>query len=671
MKKLLLLFGTLFLLASCTKEETMTASRQPDKAALAPPIYGMAMLKNEAPATRGVANKLKVWNKLMAEDELTVRFLNGIPEYTEFVKEVAKEWEEVAGVRFHFLTDTNNDAMIRIGFDYVPGMQSSWSYTGTDHMYLLDVQDEPTMHFARWRRASDACKRSDVLRAFGQVLGLELEFRHPSFYPAWRMNDDGTIDEAYIRAYWEDELAEFISWEELKTMVLDPINVSARYIAKTDSYDQYSVMCWPFYERLALNISPIRFDSDYNTEFTASDISFIQSLYGEPLGPGPDVDEFFPLIEFNYTGRMPSFKVTTTKNLGVYWDIDRTEYTPIDLPANMTEFTTTISHTYANTQKRKIVIGEILGYGQTMPNTSSALTMFDFTSANGADSIAVKTYNVALETVWIRGSGGGFIPQDINFNANEYVKNIYLIGVRGSTVNVDNCTGLELLSTTPSLYSPLVVQPSNEGDDMTETAANYPFPPVIYDSLVPNPGPPELPVPNPDRPIIPRPLPWPYSPMANYSLGNATGAGIVISYCDNLTTISLDNTQIKNINFGNRPNLDYVYLSSESDYIVGGGTPKGIFLQNAISTLPSRANAISPGKIIVRGIETTLLPPPYLTTEDENTGVVGDEIPIRIPSKFFSTVRIDPVVYNQIMSTLSAKNWEIVWDYGVSTNIVN
>lgn len=77
MKKFLLLLGTMFLLASCTKEEeTMTASQQPDMAAIAPPIYGYAMLK-DVPETRGVANKMKVWNKTMAREELSVKFLNG------------------------------------------------------------------------------------------------------------------------------------------------------------------------------------------------------------------------------------------------------------------------------------------------------------------------------------------------------------------------------------------------------------------------------------------------------------------------------------------------------------------------------------------------------------------------------------------------------------------
>lgn len=655
MKKFLLLLGTMFLLASCTKEEeTMTASQQPDMAAMAPPIYGYAMLK-DVPETRGVANKMKVWNKTMAKEELSVKFLNGSEVYKEFVKEVAQEWEEVADVRFHFLEDNTKDAMIRIGFDKVPGMQSSWSYTGTDHTYLIDDQDEPTMHFARWRRVSDECKRSDVLRAFGQVLGLELEFRHPEFYPAWITNEDGTIDEASIRTYWEEELAEFISWAELKTMVLDPINVSVRFIAKTDAYDQNSVMCWPFYERIALNINPIDFDSDYNTELSALDKSFIESLYGASTGSGPGPHEFFPLIEFNYTGTMPSFKVTTTKNLGVIWNADTESdvITRYDLPSNTTEFTTTISHTYTSAEKRKIVIGQILGYKEEMPTSSTALKLFDFTKAVGAEDIVIKPYNQALETVWIRG-GSGFIAQDFNFAANEYIKKLYLIGTLGSTVNVDNCKNLELLSTTPTIYKPIVVEPLEVADTVSYqgTIIGEPIEPIV--------------------PIIPQPvrLPWPYSPMDYYSLGNSEGNGVNIYNCKQLKTISLDNTAITNISFAGKDNLEYVYLSSTNG-IAGGGTPKGAHLLSAVNSLPSRAYKTK-GQIIVRHIGLYLVRLIADANTDTDTDIDIDKEIIRPPLKSeyrFEAVSIDRATLNQIESVCAAKNWEIVWAKG--TTVIN
>ena len=215
MKKLLLLSVVLLLFAGCSKDETTSSGQADQTEAFVPHFYGAAMLNTPAPATRGVANAMKVWSKPMAANNLTVKFLNGSAGYQEYVKEVAKEWEKAAGVRFHFV-GSDKPATVRIGFDYVPGMMSSWSLTGTDHMQVYGQQSEATMHFAQWRRAGDAQKRSDVLRAFGQVLGLELEFRHPMFHPAWITNADGSVNETAIREYWENELANYIAWDELK-----------------------------------------------------------------------------------------------------------------------------------------------------------------------------------------------------------------------------------------------------------------------------------------------------------------------------------------------------------------------------------------------------------------------------------------------------------------------
>ena len=103
-------------------------------------------------------------------------------------------------------------------------------------MQVYGQQSEATMHFAQWRRAGDAQKRSDVLRAFGQVLGLELEFRHPMFHPAWITNADGSVNETAIREYWENELANYIAWDELKKIVLDPLEDQAFFIHKTEYY---------------------------------------------------------------------------------------------------------------------------------------------------------------------------------------------------------------------------------------------------------------------------------------------------------------------------------------------------------------------------------------------------------------------------------------------------
>ena len=79
------------------------------------------------------------------------------------------------------------------------------------------------------------------------AFGLDLEFRHPKFHPTWITDANGNIDEAKIRTYWEEQLNSFLSWEELKKYVIDPLEDHSLLIRSTDEYDPNSVMTWPFY----------------------------------------------------------------------------------------------------------------------------------------------------------------------------------------------------------------------------------------------------------------------------------------------------------------------------------------------------------------------------------------------------------------------------------------
>lgn len=624
MKKLLLFTAMLLVFSGCTRDET-TDPGQPVSGSVdnAPHFYGSALLDTPDAATRGVANKLKLWPKSMAEEELTVKFLNGSEEYRAYVKQVAHEWEKAAGVRFIYVPD-DMEAMIRIGFDYVRGMQTSWSYTGTDILQLFDRQDEPTIHFAQWRRISDEKKRSDVLRSFGQTLGLELEFRHPMLDPGWIRNDDGTLNEAEIRRYWEDELAEFISWDELKKMVLDPISVNARFIAQTDYYDPNSVMNWPFFEEIAHSQQPIDFDSDYKTELSQLDKEFIQSLYGESFNGMPVPGSYLPLIEFDFTGTSVRFDMIADKNLVVIWDEEAKACTYYDLPAHATSVSVSASHEFLVSKKRKIVIGEVLEYGQQMPSTSSALTKFDFTGAVGADGIVVKPYNTALETVWIRG-GAGFIPQAFNFASNNHIKNLYLTQTLGSTVNVDNCRSLELLANTPGIYRQLIAKPFEPGD--------------------------KIGIKEPGNALSKG---WPYSPMDYSSLRDVN-----LQNCPNLKTVSFDNTQVLKLDFTERDSLEYVYLSSFDNAIVGGGNPKGQYLLETLRTLPSRVGK-SEGEIYLRGIGYVTSIPVEQVSENQ---IVYP--PARLMTKYVP-VEIDRNTLKQIILSTSRKNWKIVWDSEVT-----
>lgn len=649
MRKLLLLSVVLFLFVGCSKDETTDPGQADQTEAFVPHFYGVAMLDTPAPATRGVANALKVWSKPMASNNLTVKFLNGSTGYQEYVKEVAKEWEKAAGVRFHFV-ESDKAATVRIGFDYVPGMMSSWSLTGTDHMQVYGPQTEATMHFAQWRRAGDAQRRSDVLRAFGQVLGLELEFRHPMFHPAWITNADGSVNETAIREYWENELANYISWDELKKIVLDPLEDQAFFIHKTEYYDQWSVMNWPLYEMIARNIPPIEFDEDYNTELSENDKTFAQSLYGESFGGDFGTERFFPLIEFEFTGSSTRFTVTTTRNLGVRWDSQvSNDYTAYDLPGNTTSaHTFTIDKTFVETKTRKIVIGEVLDYGQTKPDYSYALTKFDFTGANYARAINIMPLNHALSYVRIIG-GSDFTSQVFDFSGNDFIKELYLVRVLDSRVILDNCQNLEKFGTSKYIWKP------NEfifvdSLSTTETAASGesgilgPVFPPIKDTLI----------------IIDPPLiryVWPDYPESFHSLSDS-GGSLTLLNLPELREISLENTYLTSIDFKNLTSLEYLYLSSLGGCINGGGNPKGQLLFNTLNTLISRTEKTQ-GQIVLRGIGYRLQP----ANEEYESHVVIPGRPV-IPSLQYQSIVLDRLIYNDINQSLAAKNWDIKWESG-------
>lgn len=633
MKKLLLLPVVLLMLCGCSNNDMVNPGQTDDEtAAFVPHFYGAARLENPVAGTRGVANTLKIWSKPMAEENLTVKFLNGTERYREFVKEVVKEWEKAAGVKFYFVKD-NEKAMIRVGFDYVPGMVSSWAITGTDHLQLYSQQNEPTVHFAQWRRASDELKRSDVLRAFGQVLGLELEFRHPSFEPEWITDENGNVDETAIKDYWENELGDYMTWEELKKVVLDPLQDQTFLISKTDSYDAESVMTWPFYEMIAHNIPLIEFAADYKTELSVQDKEFIKELYGESLGDLPPYQRYLELIEFDYVGTTLKFSVTTTKNLVVIWDEDAKNATNFDLPTDTTTvYTFTATHTFAESKKHRIIIAEILDRGVTHSNESTALTAFDLTTGVGADNFDIKLLNKALGYIRIQG-GEDFISQNFDFTNYNNLKELYLVEVLDSKVTLDGCENLEIFATSRFIYKPESVS----GPQVT-TAVGEPTD-YIYEIV--------------EGPIAEWPFDdilfakWPKCAEWSYSLSDLNGAGLTIRNCDKLKEISLEHTRIIDIDFSDLTQLEYVYLSSTQDYLVGGSRNEtmnysGEYLNTAFSTLPDKSD-LPTGLIVLRGVTRAT-----------------DIYPLN-----FVKVGINVDQLEKINRQIEAKNWTVVWDSGI------
>lgn len=412
----------------------------------------------------------------------------------------------------------------------------------------------------------------------------------------------------------------------MKKIVLDPLEDQAFFIHKTEYYDQWSVMNWPFYEMIARNIPPIEFDEDYKTELSENDKAFVQSLYGESFGGTPPDNLFVPLIEFECTGSSTRFSVTTTKNLGVRWDYGGSnDYTVYDLPAYTTsEHTFTINKIFDETKTRRIVIGEVLDYGEAMPDYSYALTRFDFKGANNAGAIDIKPINHALSYIRIIG-GSDFSSREFNFTGYEYLKELYLVRIGDSKVILDNCPNLETFATSRGIWKP---EELNSG----AIEADFDFGDI--------------------EPLYA----WPDYPDTIYSLSD-TG-GLTILNCNNLKQISLENTELTNFNFGNLPALEYVYLSSFNNYIVGGTDPYGKLLLDAVNTLPTKAPDAK-GSIVLRGIAFRFYP-----SENETGNAIGPITPIR-PNPVYDQIPIDRVLYNSVNQNLSARNWNVVWDSGV------
>ncbi len=309
MKKLLFYSLSLLLLfIACNNEVTFVKNEAPGKTSLsANRFYGVKYTENDL-STKGIAQRNKLW---YPGSVITVKFLNGSNEYMETVRKYAVEWEIYAGITFEFITEGKAD--VRIGFDWNEDRYITWSYTGTDCKSVND-QSEATASFADWRRASQEEMRGDVLRLFGQVLGLELEYRHLNFDADWSER---------IADYWEGEIMD-IPWGNLKEYVFDPL-LSGRVIM-TEEYDENSIMIWPFTRRYAGNTP-----RDFNFDLSEKDKLFIAQLY--PKGEEEpvivvevNIDEVFPWVDVTLHSDNP-FSVKVDYGDGNKKSINSTYYT--------------------------------------------------------------------------------------------------------------------------------------------------------------------------------------------------------------------------------------------------------------------------------------------------------------------------------------------------------
>ncbi len=263
MKKLFWTFLSLSLLfTACNKEENIpNLTNGTNELSL----YGVAKPDGQ-PSQQGVAQNNKLWHPTATID---VRFLNGTTQEQELVKTHAREWEEYICVRFNFVE--SGDAEVRIAFNWQNNRRLTWSYTGTDCKFVTD-QTLPTVNIANWQSAAKTpeIKKGDVLRIFGQILGLEYEYRHLQFNPMWSPYEEDVED------YWMSYLRSFVDWDEVKNYVYLPLQ--ANKVIQTAEYDPASIMVMPIDDDWVTE-NPDLINATVNNTLSANDITFIQQLY--------------------------------------------------------------------------------------------------------------------------------------------------------------------------------------------------------------------------------------------------------------------------------------------------------------------------------------------------------------------------------------------------------
>lgn len=278
-KTLLFLNCLLLLLAGCSQNELdqdyVSGSRNSQSSKIR--WYGTKL--SEGIQTRGVADGAKCWNQ---DAGVYIKFINSPADQTiiEKVRQTAAEWEEYAGIKFHFV-EQDKRADVRIAFDWNNNDWLTWSYTGSDAKFVAD-QSQPTAVFGGIEYLDETEFKGDVLRLFGQILGLEYEQRHQE----WSKNGYWK-DASQLQAYWEDQFEGYsMDWSQIRQYVFEPLTeATANQLLETKEIDELSVMAWPYYNRKQTT----KLLANY--ELSEGDKNFIARLYPQTATTLPTIQE--------------------------------------------------------------------------------------------------------------------------------------------------------------------------------------------------------------------------------------------------------------------------------------------------------------------------------------------------------------------------------------------
>ncbi|MEK7951638.1 M12 family metallopeptidase [Luteolibacter soli] len=262
----LLLFGTLFFTASCTKPNSIDSATA-TAAAAAGPVTGKqpaaSILDIPCIAPEGTSDSKAFgdprffWKN---KHSFTVSFLNGPPAVHQMVMSQVRDWTRTCNVTFTQVS-ADTDADFHVGFDPDGG---HWSYIGTS----CDAYGKkaPTMNLAINQYSPEDDVRRVVLHEFGHALGLKHEHQHPKSPIVW--------NEAAVIRYYSGPPN---GWDiaKIRTNVL---NKYTGPMTGTPNADLHSIMHYPVPKQLTRNNVSV----GWNRRISTIDTQFMVQKYGSP-----------------------------------------------------------------------------------------------------------------------------------------------------------------------------------------------------------------------------------------------------------------------------------------------------------------------------------------------------------------------------------------------------
>ena len=328
---------------------------------------------------------------------------------------------------------------------------------------------------------------------------------------------------------------------------------------------------------------------------------------------------YYKLIEFDYSDTYIELRLTANKDIAIIWDWDTNDITEFSVSS---ADTCTFTHTYGMAGTRRICIAEKIDFqADEFSYYSNALVKFDLLTGEKISDLDIKPNNRSLEYVRIQG-GSEIEDQTISIKNLLSLTDLYLVQMKDVDVELNNCPSLLRFGSSRYIYkTPEIADTDVPGIEIMDGTVGLDFVSGKFPQLPPTPM-----------------FILPSVPESTESFGSLN-----ITYCNSLTEMCLENVNITHFDFSNLSKLEYLYISSHDDRIVGGyDNIKGDWLKNSIATLQQRPSN-EKGKVVIRAVNST------------NTQYIN-----AIISQ--SNLNLIETTYG------SDKNWDVVWDPGVTVH---